>query len=85
VKSLGGKTGLKMNAGFARNVYRDEPYFLTENGIDAAGPFSGTTFRLYIGVERRSPLPTDRQTFCGSRDRGKGFASFRGKAFLILT
>lgn len=49
-KPLSSRTVFKMNAGLARNVYWDEPYFLTENGIDGAGPFhvrsSDFTLRL---------------------------------------
>lgn len=58
-KHLKGRINLKMNTGLARNVYWDEPYFMTENGIDAAGPFQVRSSDFTLGVSGCGPLPTE--------------------------
>ena len=49
-KPLGSRTSLKMNAGLARNVYWDEPHFLTENGMDGAGPVHVRSSDFTLGL-----------------------------------
>lgn len=49
-RPLSDKTSLKINAGFARSVYWDDPYFLTEDGIDGTGPFQVRSSDFTLGL-----------------------------------